>query len=622
MSSTQKLRVRFSINSPLCPLFSELLCQSELNTFQISRALSTLHRASETVHAQEPTGVSMHHSLHSILKLFFCFSIIHFIIAQPPRFNGRDSFSLAPHSLGYSALPGSEDVCRFLPFRTLTGRCTSTTVTTWGESRLPQFSYVRRSSSETPSGRTRKSAREISNIVATQVTDTVNARGLNLLFVFFGQFLDHNLIATPEGEEEFDIPVPESDPDLSLSKLPFKRSMRGQVSGTSSERAINTLTSAIDLDAVYGPSEVRNSELLELDSAGSPTGKLKTSGDNLLPRNVNGFFNAPDSTSRFFLAGDHRSNEHPVLTVMHTIFLREHNRLVDEVVARLPSLNRTEVYEFARKINIAQFQKIVYEQFYPAFIGRRLPPYQGFRRTTDPTVSDIFGGAAFRFGHTLVSNDIPRMGPSGPLSPVPMAEVFFRVASTFSSVELENIVRGTANTVAQEVDAKVVDALRNQLFDNVPEEEGFDLVALNLQRGRDYALPTLNQARLIFGLPKLNSFEALTSDPETASNLATAYNDNIDEVELFLGLIAEDHLPGSSAGLTMAAIWRKEFKRLRDGDQFFYLRTEVLPTLLRETFPDIVATLTAKGEGMFQDIIVRNAGIAREDLPQENIFMA
>lgn len=559
--------------------------------------------------------------LNKMLKIALAVSLVLCTRAQPPRGRGKGISFLVPLRPSRDGGPGQDpdEECADVVCRTLTGRCTSTTDSSWGEARFAQFSYIPGSSSETPSGQTRKSAREISNIVSTQTVDTVNARGLNQLFVFFGQFLDHNLIATPEGEEPFDIPVSDSDQDLSVDSLPFRRSVRGEAETSSTSRPVNTLTSAIDLDAVYAPNEERNLELLELDDAGQMTGKLKTSGDSLLPLNLNGFFNAPDTSDRFFLAGDHRPNEHPVLTCMHTIFLREHNRLVDKVLSRLPDLERGEVYEFARKLNIAQYQKIVYEEFYPAIIGRPLPQYTGFRSGVDPTVSDVFGGAAFRIGHTLVSNTIPRQGPSGALEPVPMADIFFRPADTFSSSELENIVRGTANTLAQEVDAKVVDALRNMLFDNVADEEGFDLVALNLQRGRDHALPTYNEVRQLFGLPRVTGFDAITSDTDTAAKLAEAYDNNIDEVEAFLGLISEDHVPSSSVGPTMAAVWATEFTRLRDGDQFFYLRTEMLPSLLTSTFPECVRDLTT-GRDLFRDIIIRNTGITADQLPRGAIF--
>lgn len=213
---------------------------------------------------------------------------------------------------------------------------------------MVQFAY-RESSSVFVTGVGLKSARDISNILSDQTLNTVNRHGLNELFVFFGQFLDHNIIATPlnsDKPEEFPIEVPPGDKFLSHKELPFRRSLRGLTGVADNERPINTLTSAIDLVAVYGANEPRNVELLEKTASGGLTGKLKTSPGDLLPLNTKKFNNAPDTSSRFFLAGDHRVNEHPVLTSLHTIFLREHNRLCDKIRASIPWLSGRKVYEY------------------------------------------------------------------------------------------------------------------------------------------------------------------------------------------------------------------------------------------------------------------------------------
>lgn len=491
----------------------------------------------------------------------------------------------------------------------------------WGQARFAQFSYDEGSSSAVPTGQNLKSAREISNIVCAQSSNTVNKHGLNELFTFFGQFLDHNFAATPESKDEhFDIDVPASDPNLSIKKLPFRRSTRGLTGVGQNVRPINTLPSAVDLVAVYGPDKERNRELLELDSGGKLTGKLKTSGGDLLPLNQRGLVNSPDTSSRYFVAGDHRANEHPVLTSIHTIFLREHNRLVDLIQERDRSLSGERLYEYARKLNVAQFQKIVYEEFYPAIIRTPLPPYRGFKRSANPTISDIFAGAAFRVGHTLVGQEIPRRGFSGPLSPIKMPNTFFRLASEYSSDELDNLFRGVANSPAQEVDSKVVNLLRNFLFTNVPGEEGFDLVARNIQRGRDHALPKFNEIRSLFKLRRATSFSRISKDSETADRLARAYDGNVDDVEAFVGLISESHKRGSGMGATMEAVWKAEFTRLRDGDQFFYLNMKKFPPAVRSKLVFELARLRARSLSTFRELIVRNSGVSGDQLPRGNIF--
>lgn len=542
--------------------------------------------------------------------------------AQPPKIRGRGSGSLLPLSAVGEGRPARSPIatCRRIEFRTLNGKCTSLSDEFLGQARLPQFSYIAGSSSDIPAGQKLRSTRDISNIVFKQSSNTVNSRGLNELFTFFGAFVVHSISASPPNtSESLPIAVPETDPDLDEAELPFLRSMRGVTTDGESQRAINSLPSAFDLSGVYGADDFRNQALLEKVN-GKMTGKLKTSGDNLMPLNTEGLFNAPDTSANFFVTGDHRANEHTAIIAMHTIFVRNHNSLVDMMRKRIPDLPADRQYEYARKLNIAEFQKIIYEEFYPALIANNLPAYKGFRRNVDPTVSDIFVTAALRLGHTLVGNTLPRRGRMGPLPPIGGDNLFFPPASAFSSDEMDNIFRGLANGAAQEIDSQVVDLLRNFLFSNVQQEEGVDLVAINLQRGRDHSLPTFNEIRKIFNIPRAASFSHISKDSSVATRLAKAYNNKIDDVEAFVGLLAEDRVRGSGVGRTMEAVWRAEFIRLRDGDQFFYLSTRRFPRTLRTKFEDFVRTLIVPSTNTFRTVILRNTKVTADEMPTGNVF--
>ena len=77
------------------------------------------------------------------------------------------------------------------------------------------------------------------------------------------------------------------------------------------------------------------------------------------------------------VAGDVRANENIALTATHTLFAREHNR----IVSRLPaSLSAEERFQIARRIVGAEQQYITYHEFLPA-LGVHLAPYRGY----DPT---------------------------------------------------------------------------------------------------------------------------------------------------------------------------------------------------------------------------------------------
>ena len=78
-----------------------------------------------------------------------------------------------------------------------------------------------------------------------------------------------------------------------------------------------------------------------------------------------------------------------------------------------------------------------------------------------------------------------------------------------------------------------------------------------------------NLALRSYSLPTITSFTGLTSDVELQAQLASVYGD-VDNVDMFVGIISEDHLPGSSLGRLGSAIMALQFRRLRDGDRFFF----------------------------------------------------
>lgn len=503
------------------------------------------------------------------------------------------------------------------PYRTLDGSCTNPFSKVLGSAGLAQFSYALRRSSKNPSGKDLPSARLISNIVSSQPGDILNRRGLNELTTFFGQFLDHCFAVTPESDEEMPIPIPKDDPifgNFSHGELHFQRSVRAVVPGTNKvERPINILSSAIDLSAVYGPDINRLRFMRTLQD-----GLMKTSKGDMLPLNEWGLVNGPASTNQFFLAGDHRCNENPTLTALHTIFVREHNLLAKELKKIFPSFNDEKLFQYAKIVNTAQFQKISFEEFYPSMTGKNLQRYTGFKPWVNPGLSDIFAGAAFRIGHTLVSNKISRRAANNKkLKDLPFTDMFFHTSKIMDK-GLDMFLRGAMFERAQEVDMFVVDALRNFLFTNVRGESGFDLIALNLQRGRDHALPSYNEIRIMFRMAPLTSFRRLTTNRATANTLQTAYG-SIDKVEAFLGLLAEDHVRGASMGRTMMRIWEREFGRLRDADWFFFRNERAYPKDLMEKFDRVKQILNEKET--FKRVIMRNTGISEGDLPS-SIFRA
>ncbi|PXF43542.1 Myeloperoxidase [Gracilariopsis chorda] len=541
-------------------------------------------------------------------------------LAQAPRRAGRGSsflFSRGPRRASTRADVSPE--CVGITVRTLTGFCTNDGDPTLGEAGRAQSSYLNVDNAE-PEDTGLPSARLVSNTVSAQEGPTTNSQGLNELFTFFGQFVDHDFALSPfaEPRERFDIEVPADDPELSVPYLEFFRSERERVDESSSAvRPITAITSALDLSNVYGSDEERNQFLRVPNSC-----LLKTSGNNLLPRNTGGYVNVPTTTDEFFIAGDVRANETPMLTAMHTIWVREHNRLCGVLDGAFPDADPAQQYETARAINIAEYQKIIYEEWLPAILGPlNLRPYEGYRRAVDPTISVEFTTAGFRLGHTLVGENVQRVTDSGRfLDPIPAEDMFFLKSDRITNREIERVIRGASAFPAQEFDEKVVDTLRNFLFENVEEEEGFDLVALNLQRSRDHNVPKYNDLREFLRGNRATTFNDISGNAETRAKLTEAYG-TVDNVEAWIGLVSERKPAGAGVGRTLGRLLREEFGRLRNGDQFFYERRNTISPQVFQQLSTLEAELFID-DFLFNRILLRTTSISAQNLRRRrNAFL-
>lgn len=102
-------------------------------------------------------------------------------------------------------------------------------------------------------------------------------------------------------------------------------------------------------------------------------------------------------------------------------------------------------------------------------------------------------------------------------------------------------------------------------------EVALDLAALNIQRGRDHGLPDYNTWRKYCNLSTPNTIEGLRehiSNTTVLGRLRDIYGDNPSNIDLFVGGLLEDTLPGSQLGPTFRCIIGDQFKRSRDGDRY------------------------------------------------------
>lgn len=456
-------------------------------------------------------------------------------------------------------------------------------------------------------GPDRLSPRAISNIVNDQSASIINELSASDFLWQWGQFLDHDIDLTDvnEPEEQANIIIPTGDPffdpdSTGLQFIEFNRSIYDSSTGTSffnPREQLNEITSWIDASNVYGSDNIRASELRTNDG----TGRLKTSDGDLLPFNTTGLLNAGGTDAALFLAGDIRANEQVGLTALHTLFVREHNRLAEIIADENPDYSGGEIYFSARRIVGAQMQHITYNEFLPALLGPNpLGPYRGYFPEINANIFNIFSTAAFRFGHSALSPTLLRLDSDNEVIPqgnLELRDAFFSPDIIIEEGGIEPLLRGLANQQCQKIDINIIDDVRNFLF-GAPGSGGFDLASLNIQRGRDHGLASYNNVREELGLGRVASFSEISSDPDVESRLGGAY-DSVDDIDLWIGGLAEDPMPSSHLGELFSYIVKLQFELLRDGDRFWYeiyLSDDEIEEVENTSLSDIIRRNTDIGD--------------------------
>lgn len=536
--------------------------------------------------------------------------------AAPAR--PTDKVEAAPHTRPPTGEPMPRLFLRGTEYRTIDGSNNNVLNPAWGQAGAK---LIRRGACfyaddvSSPAGPNRPSARAVSNAVCAQSTPRPNRAGASDFVWMWGQLLDHDLslVETANPTEPFFIPVPMGDPQfdpastggmtITLNRSHFDPATGGDPQNPREQ--VNALTAYIDASNVYGSDTVRANWLRANDG----TGRLKTSAGNMMPFNTDGLPNAGGPNPAFFLAGDVRANEQIALTALHTLFVREHNRLADEIIAANPQLSDEEIYQQARAIVGAQMQVITYNEFLPVLLGENaLKPYVGYDPNVDVGIENVFATACYRVGHTMLSPFLHRVGADGDIIPegdLRLREAFFALPKLTEGGGIEPLFRGAADQLMQDIDPFIVDDVRNFLFGQ-PGAGGFDLASLNIQRGRDHGLSSYNKTRSDFGLLPVTDFAGITNSTPRKNALASVY-DNVEDIDLWVGALAEDQVPGAMVGELLRAVMKDQFERLRDGDRFWYQLVFSGPQLA-----EIESTTLA-------DIIRRNTTITDEI--QDRVFI-
>ncbi|VEL31992.1 unnamed protein product, partial [Protopolystoma xenopodis] len=282
------------------------------------------------------------------------------------------------------------------------------------------------------------------------------------------------------------------------------------------------------------------------------------------------------------------------MLALHTIWLREHNRLAESLRNLNPHWSGDRIYQEARKIVAACMQAITFQAWLPHVFGRkgleRLggSRYPGYDDQVNPTISNEFATAAMRFGHGMIPPFVFRLGPdwrqleAGHLM---LHQAFFAPDRIVSDGGIDPLLRGLLYYGIRDTSRRppLNPELTEQLF-AMAHELALDLASLNIQRGRDHGLPGYTEyAYRVCHLGNSSfpdSFDALSEripDANIRERLRRVYG-HPGNIDLFVGGILERVLPGAQVGPTFACILADQFQRLRIGDRFWYEAPGVFTT--------------------------------------------
>jgi len=519
-----------------------------------------------------------------------------------------------------------------VPWRNVDGTCNNLENSLWGSANsafqrtlLPQYSdgvwrpKVSKAGSPLPSARL-ISINIVPDVEAPSELDTHNV-------MQWGQFVDHDITHTPlfrlSGEQSngiqccekdgsgpysklylhpecFPIDIPENDPFFMQHGqrcMHFVRSMPGPQLGCTFGygEQMNQITALHDSSNVYGSDLEDEKELREFKGGLLKTYTPPTEARTLLPQEEDEAAKEECEITetlqevenqKCFKAGDSRANEQPGLTVYHTVWVREHNRLAAELAYLNPHWDDERLYQEARRILVAEAQHITYNEWLPIVLGAGymseldiLPVTYGYNNkynaTVNPTIVNNFATAAFRFGHTLIAGMLDLVEESNydrkKTASIPLSSTFFNPELMYVPGGLDKFLVGLATQPRQKFDNILSEEVTNHLFQAKDKAFGMDLVALNIQRGRDHGLPGYNAFREVCGLKRVESFDYFNDFiPEKIVERFKLIYDDVDDVDLFIGGISEAPVPGAILGPTFQCLVGDQFKRLQHGDRFYY----------------------------------------------------
>lgn len=177
---------------------------------------------------------------------------------------------------------------------------------------------------------------------------------------------------------------------------------------------LNQASNTLDLSQLYGISEevtstlrsFRDGELLSSHTDTNPT--LPESQDD--PEHYCMHNTTIDTVC--YRSGDSRVNMNPYVTTLYTLFLRSHNQIAQNIAKAKPTWRDERIFQSARKMNVAIYQKIVYDEWSSVVLGEEeasqinAEDFSAKFKKSYRAVSNEFATAGIRFYYSMMPGEL------------------------------------------------------------------------------------------------------------------------------------------------------------------------------------------------------------------------
>uniref|UniRef100_A0A182MXH6 Uncharacterized protein n=1 Tax=Anopheles dirus TaxID=7168 RepID=A0A182MXH6_9DIPT len=338
---------------------------------------------------------------------------------------------------------------------------------------------------------------------------------------------------------------------------------------------VNGATSLLDLSFLYGTSAAQSNSLRTM--SGGRLQAVRRNGTEWPVINPAGCTWADVC----YLVADSRSYQFPMSATVHLIFLREHNRLANQLKLLNPSWSDEVLFQEARRINVAQYQRIVYYEYLPRVLGQSNMIssqliYEGTGFATDfnafqnPSALSEFGSILVPFMQSQLPGAINFY-----INDTIQSKLLSSMAGNLTDLENEfaYIFTGLITQTTNRMDSSFNIEWKN-FMNRGSAPLGQDFLALDIQRMRDFGFARYNDYRSRCGLSRYSSWEAYNATfkvacPQTIDRLRLYYP-SVDDLDLFVGAAFEEPIPGSLMGPTFFCLYKQQFLAARSGDRYFF----------------------------------------------------